>query len=134
MSNITLDELIERDRIKITSKYVDTREDDTGWTHHAYRVTLRRKGRQWTLDYRMSTGHTSDPELRDVLHSVLSDTSGYLNASGFCDWAEEYGYDTDSIRALNTYNAVKAQSNRLEKFLRDTSTFLEYVREANWQI
>lgn len=44
------------------------------------------------------------PALVDVLWSLSSD-AGVLNASGFDDWAAEYGYDTDSRQAEATYRA-----------------------------
>jgi len=47
---------------------------------------------------------TLQPELLDVLSSLVID-SEVINYSGFDEWAECFGYNTDSIRALNMYKA-----------------------------
>lgn len=46
------------------------------------------------------------PHVADVIHSLLLD-SGVNDAAGFEDWASEYGYDTDSRKAGEIYNACK---------------------------
>ena len=43
------------------------------------------------------------PKLVDVLWSLVMD-SDVLNYSGFEDWADSFGYDTDSRLAEKTYN------------------------------
>jgi len=44
------------------------------------------------------------PTLTDVLYSLVSD-SDVLNYSSFEDWAENFGYDTDSRKAEDIYKA-----------------------------
>ncbi len=51
-------------------------------------------------------GHKYRPEIADVLDCLASDVSSYDNSAGFADWAGDFGYDTDSIKALATFNAV----------------------------
>lgn len=46
------------------------------------------------------------PDAADVLHSLLLDAS-VTYATCFEDWASEYGYDTDSRKAEDIYNACK---------------------------
>jgi hypothetical protein len=43
------------------------------------------------------------PCLADVLHSLISDGTAYFTHSTFEDWAADYDYDTDSRKALATY-------------------------------
>lgn len=43
------------------------------------------------------------PLLRDVLYSLVLD-AGVINAGSFENWASDYGYDTDSRKAEETYN------------------------------
>lgn len=86
--------------------------DMTPWT-----VTLKMKGRQMTVPYFTGSAITSDPTAVDVLDCLLSDATGYDNARGFEDWASEYGYDTDSRKAEDTYKVVEAQSKKLRTFL-----------------
>ena len=45
------------------------------------------------------------PSLTDVLPCLLSDGSAYFDRSTFEEWAGDLGYDADSIKALDTYNA-----------------------------
>jgi len=49
------------------------------------------------------------PELVDVLYSIVMD-SDVLNTSGFEDWANNYGYDTDSRQAEKIYQSCLEQS------------------------
>lgn len=132
---LSLAERIKADKIRLTFKYVDYQTTDN-WPHHLYRVTLFRRGRQWTLDYRMGSGRTDDPTALMVLHSIISDTAGYLNCSGFLDWADEYGYEIQDpdirSKAHKIYNAIKAQTERADKFFR--SDLMRYVNETDWQI
>lgn len=43
------------------------------------------------------------PTAANVLHSLLMDAQGAEQSFDY--WAADYGYDTDSIKALNIYNA-----------------------------
>lgn len=52
------------------------------------------------------------PSAASVLYSLLSDAQGAEQPFDY--WAADYGYDTDSIKALNIYNAcceVRRQVN-----------------------
>lgn len=132
---IPLADRIQQDNVRIRVKYIDYRVTDN-WPHHLYRVTLLRKGRQWTLDFKMGSGLTEEPDALTVLANVLSDSWGYQNSSGFADWADEYGYEIQDpeirAKAAKIYKAVKAQSNRAEKFLQ--GDFIRYVEQTDWSI
>lgn len=55
------------------------------------------------------------PESRDVIYSLLMD-SEVLQYSGFEEWAREFGYDEDSRKGEQVYNAcmkIALQFNRL---------------------
>lgn len=67
--------------------------------------------------FSMGSAHHGEPALADVLNSLALDASGYENAQGFEDWANEYGYDTDSRKAERTYKVCQRQSERLREFL-----------------
>lgn len=45
------------------------------------------------------------PKLDDVMHSLLSDGSAFFDGQRFEDWASDLGYDSDSIKALKTFEA-----------------------------
>jgi hypothetical protein len=44
------------------------------------------------------------PDLADVLHSLLLDSSA-IDCGGFAEWCDEYGYDSDSIKARGMFDA-----------------------------
>ena len=58
-----------------------------------------------------------NPECDTVLDCLASDASGYENSRYFADWASEYGYDTDSRKAENTYRIMAEQCKELRHFL-----------------
>lgn len=59
------------------------------------------------------------PHPADVLHSIIMDSSA--SAQSFESWCDEYGYDSDSRKALSTYEACQRNADRLAKVL-DTAT------------
>ena len=56
---------------------------------------------------------------RDVINCLASDAAGYENARSFEDWANDYGYDTDSRKRPHTYEPGRAPDERLKAFLGD---------------
>lgn len=64
------------------------------------------------------------PELVDVLYCLVMD-SNVLDCDGFEDWADEYGYDTDSRAAKKAYKKCLSQSRKLRKLID-----LDAAREA----
>lgn len=62
--------------------------------------------------------HPFPPFAASVLYSLVTDSSA--NNMSFNNWCAEYGYDTDSIKALTTYNACCENAKRMRKiFTRD---------------
>lgn len=92
-----------------------------GWEHHAYTLKLinEDEGTEMTSNWRTGIGITASPddEPETVLDALISDAWGYENARSFEDWCGEYGYDTDSIKALRTWEACEKVSNDLIDFL-----------------
>lgn len=100
-----------------------TNKDD--WECYHYEVQLRNyiTGNTHTLDYYMGLGHTvkhlGQPEQTSVpplpfcvLNSIyLEDTRG----EGFEDWCNEYGYNTDSRKALATYLQCQEQTRKFKQ-------------------
>lgn len=66
------------------------------------------------------------PSAYDVLACISGDT---YCADTFEDWCGELGYETDSIKALQTYRRCKAFAGRLNQFF--TSEEIEALREIN---
>jgi hypothetical protein len=53
------------------------------------------------------------PSLDDVLHSLVLDASACDQS--FDDWCSDYGYDTDSRKALETYLTCQENATKLRK-------------------
>lgn len=60
----------------------------------------------------------SAPKLRDVMHSLLMDSSA-IDHPSFESWAADFGYDTDSRSAEKTYRACLETGLRLRAVLGD---------------
>lgn len=117
----TLQTFINRNRITAHAEWADrnpnTNDMPAGSSY--WRVTLRHDGRQLTVPYSMGPAHSREPEAIDVLDALASDASGYENARSFEEWAEEYGYETDSRRAERVYRAVERQTTGLQRLMGD---------------
>jgi hypothetical protein len=72
-----------------------------------------------TFDYYTGLGHRKHghavrPTNADILHSLVLDD---VNGETFESWCGNFGYDTDSISALRTYEACKDNTARLAKVI-----------------
>lgn len=65
------------------------------------------------------------PHAADVLYSLVLDSSACDQS--FDHWCDEFGYDTDSRKALETYLACQENSNKLHKVF--SGAQLEKLRE-----
>ena len=84
---------------------------DMGSGAHHYRVFLTRGEYGFSIFYSMGSAHTDGPELSDVIYSLLSDTSE--DSADFEEWAESFGYDSDSRKAYATWEACKETARQL---------------------
>lgn len=102
-------------------EYFDARAEGCaeGWPfpHHAYRVRLTHEGRSMETPWRQGMGHTTDPEAHAVIGSLLMTAQGLESCTGFADWAEEYGYNPDSISARSDYDECRRQADALSDML-----------------
>ncbi len=60
-----------------------------------------------------ATGKPNKLKLDDVLHSLVMDASACEQS--FEDWCADFGSDSDSIRALETYRACQKNAAKLRK-------------------
>lgn len=71
------------------------------------------------------------PEIQDVVYSLVSD-SDVLDAGGFEDWANNFGYDVDSRKAEAIYRACLTTALKIRNSLGDATlitlreTFQDY--------
>jgi hypothetical protein len=93
--------------------------DGSWWNHNAYKLRLSYDGRTMTVPWKAGFGITGPPTADDVMESLALDAAGFDNTRSFEDWADDYGYDTDSRKAERIYKAVQTQSDKLARFLGD---------------
>lgn len=59
------------------------------------------------------------PHAADVLHSLILDSSAAEQT--FADWCADFGYDTDSRKALATYEASQQNTDKLRRVFDGTA-------------
>ncbi len=89
-----------------------------------------RPSRSISFEYSQGSAHTRYPVLEDILYSLGCDAS-YAGDSHE-EWCESFGYDVDSIEALNVYKACqKATADVAYLFGADFETFQNCVEERD---
>ena len=93
----------------------------------AWTVTLTHKGLKGSepMTVPFYTGRAvTNPTVADVLSNLLTDASGYESARNFEEWCSQYGYDSDSRKALATYEAIGHNTAAIHKLLGKDYNFL----------
>ena len=110
----TTAEIMERLRIEVDTYGNGYHTDANGWEHHRYdiRISTERTrlddpdlGILAPVPWRQGLGIDEEPAPADVLAALVRDGAG--TAAPFEEWAAEYGYDTDSLRAFRTYETCQ---------------------------
>ena len=89
-----------------------------GWEYNLYSVTLtntadaRRK--PFVTEYRMGIGCKGGPKLAEVLGCLQSDASDIHAGYTFEEWADNLGYNSDSIRDRDVYIACQKTHSALK--------------------
>lgn len=109
--------------------YIDEGRDDDGWERREWSVLLRYDGREMSTKF--YTGMMlGEPTAEDVMQSLFSDAEG-VEYDGFEAWAENYGFDPDSRKALADYEAIEEQTERFKEFCgSDYHALEELYRDA----
>lgn len=66
---------------------------------------------------RLAKAQKVEPKLEDVCHSLLMDGSAFFDGETFEDWCGSLGYDTDSIKAKETFDACDKTGRELMRGL-----------------
>lgn len=123
---IQANEIANQLGIKLTVldyKYKDHFND--GVVRCTFKLKLSRGKRSYTFDFGQSIAKGSDfPTLYDVLACLQK-----YDVGSFEDFCNEFGYDTDSRKALKTYKAVVKEYNAMSRLF--TSEELEILSEIN---
>lgn len=88
--------------VRLVGIATDT-ENGHKWQHRLWQVSY------WTgqvLTYKTGMGVKSTPKANEVLACYCRE--GIDAEMSFSDWCATFGYDSDSISALNTYHACEA--------------------------
>ena len=117
--NHAIDEAIQAMGIEIYQVQLGSRPDgqDFGSRATHWRVHISRKGHGYLETvYSMGSAHKGLPQLADVLSCLLSDASSARSHS-FGEWCDEFGYDTDSRKALAAYESCEKTADALRDML-----------------
>lgn len=88
-------------------------KDEWKRTANKWQVRLIYFDKEFVTDYYMGSGlvdkmgRLKKPQVKDVLYSMIMDDVSNMNFDDFCN---EFGYDNDSIKALETYKACEKQT------------------------
>lgn len=111
----SLTSLVDRDRVRASLTYGTSVPD--GWDPHSHpwRVTLRRNGRQLTVDFYTGPACYDDPTAADVLNCLVSDVQyGEVSFEEFCS---DLGYEEDSRKAYAVWEKCRKLAPRVRRFL-----------------
>lgn len=107
--------------------------DKKAWPHFSYTFTFSKNGRMLSEIYNVGADKSEEnrgklmgpaprrekiPSCSEVLGCLCSEAVSAREAS-FEDWAEEFGYDSDSIKAKNVYDHCANLWHSLRKILTD---------------
>ena len=107
---ITLRKFIRKHEIKFAYKAGSNPAMDANMDH--YRCRLRVGTQKMVVPFSKGYGHNgAPPTLREVLACLASDVAAARE--GFSNFCDELGYDSDSRKALKTYNACAKISEKL---------------------
>jgi hypothetical protein len=101
-------------RITMTLDQVGVADGAPEWAKQQWNVTLRHGRRRMSFPF-YGGGAASDPSADDVVETLTMD--GYALSVSFEEWCADYGYDTDSRKALDTYKACRRLGERFTRLL-----------------
>jgi hypothetical protein len=119
--------------VKFRATLSDTKApawSDGGKHGHHYRVTLSKPTARLTFDFWSSIADAEKGIKTVSPYSVLACISGdAYTPETFADFCGEFGYESDSIKALQTFRRCSAFAKRLQAFF--TESELEQLQEIN---
>ena len=128
-----------RIRLSITSEYkgdknwnfdIDDKNRIDNYNNHIIIVKNTSTRRQCQYEYWNSIVDgeiTDNKSLLQAFNCLLLDCTGVMYNQSFQEFCSEYGYNSDSIKALKIYNACKKQYQK-------ASRILNYKDELIWKI
>jgi hypothetical protein len=91
---------------------------------YIFNCTIKRNGKQYTFNFGQSIAQgDEEPTMYDILTCLEK-----YESVDFEDFCSNYGYDNDSIKALNTYKAVSREYKAVHRLFGD---IMEELQEIN---
>jgi hypothetical protein len=82
-----------------------------------WRCVLSMGRRSMTVYFSKGYGHKGGAPTADEVLDCLAADAASADGTTFEDWAEHFGYDTDSRKAERTFKACQKQAKRLRRLL-----------------
>ena len=93
-------------------------------SRYIFNCTIKRNGKQYTFNFGQSIAQGSnEPTMYDILTCLEK-----YESRDFKDFCSNYGYDNDSIKALNTHKAVSREYKAVNRLFGD---IMEELQEIN---
>jgi hypothetical protein len=105
-------------------------KDDWKQTANKYKATIKYNKKSLTIPYYTGCGWQRDPDLEDILGTLLMDAAYYDYS--FEDFAREMGYDPDSRKTKKIYNDIQKQTEKLNSIFSEEEQreLLIYLEKA----
>lgn len=130
MTDISFEEFAEKHGLQLSWSKTDRNPDlvDQEWQADHYIVTIAGKGLPTSLYFSMGKGHHGEPPtIEGVLETLAMSARSFREADGFKEWAEGLGFNSDSIREKEGYDAGVRTMNDLERTIGE-----EAMEELLW--
>lgn len=100
----------------ISAKYLGNKQAAWGDNWNNHKITVKRSGASVSFDFWASIAHPEIDSEYDVLNAFYCFVSDAISgAMPFEEFCSELGYDTDSRKAYQTWNACQAAHRKLRK-------------------
>lgn len=110
--------------IKLSYEYIGYNTRDNMAKMNDYKVTLKYNKKQLTVDYSIGSAlNESDINVKSVMSALLLD----MVECDFNEFCDNFGYDNDSIKALNIYKQCEKIMYKMNKMF--SASELNEMRE-----
>lgn len=110
--------------MKINSVNYGKHFADDKESRYIFNITLKRNRKQYTFNFGQSLASGSEePTMYDILTCLEK-----YESRDFEDFCSNYGYDTDSIKALKTYKAVDREYKAVNRLFGDVMEELQEIQ------
>ena len=111
-------------KLKINSRKYGKHFPEDKESRYIFNCTLTRNRKRYTFNFGQSiAAGIHEPSMYDILTCLTK-----YDPESFEFFCGEYGYNTDSIKALNTYKAVKREFNGVNRLFNDILEELQEIQ------